>query len=89
MPTASLSARIDQTVKDDLLAVCERSNRSQSYHTERAIAEYVAREKQFDALIQQGIDEADKGLFVEHDRVMEWLDSWGADHELPMPAPSK
>ncbi len=88
MPTAPLNARIDQSIKDDLLAVCERTQRSQSYHTEKALAEYVAREKEFRALIQEGLDAADRGECVEHDRVMEWLESWGTDDELPLPKPT-
>jgi predicted transcriptional regulator len=89
MPTVPLNARIDKSVKDDLLEVCKITSRSQSYHTQQALAEYVAREKDFIVRVQAGKEAIDRGEFVEHSRVMKWLDSWGADNKLPMPHPTQ
>jgi predicted transcriptional regulator len=36
--------------------------------------------------IKHRLDEAKAGApGVPHERVVEWLDSWGTDHELPRP----
>ena len=37
------------------------------------------------AHIRAGLADFDAGRSVSHERVMEWLDSWGTDHELPVP----
>lgn len=35
--------------------------------------------------LRRGLAEANRGEFIEHERVLNWLDSLGTDHELPMP----
>jgi antitoxin component of MazEF toxin-antitoxin module len=35
--------------------------------------------------IEAGIAENEAGKSIDGDRVIEWLQSWGTDHELPMP----
>lgn len=35
--------------------------------------------------LRRGLAEAKRGEFIEHERVLNWLDSLGSDHELPMP----
>jgi len=35
--------------------------------------------------IRAGMAELEAGMGVPHERVMEWLDSWGTDNELPAP----
>jgi antitoxin component of MazEF toxin-antitoxin module len=37
------------------------------------------------AEIQAGLDEAESGETVPHERVVEWLRSWGTPNELPPP----
>ncbi len=40
--------------------------------------------------IREGLDEAVSGTpGVPHEEVMEWLASWGTDHELPRPTPRR
>jgi len=46
MSTVSLSARIEKSVKDDLLDVCRRTHRPQSYYVEKALAGFIAQEKE-------------------------------------------
>jgi len=87
MSTVPLSTHIEKTVNDALLDVCKRTHRPQSYHAERAIAEYVAREKGLDTMVREGKDAIKRGDYVEHERVVEWLDSWGTDHVFSMPEP--
>jgi len=35
--------------------------------------------------IQQGLDELAAGKGIAHEQVIEWLDSWGTENELPAP----
>lgn len=35
--------------------------------------------------IQAGLAEAEAGNTVSHEKVADWLRSWGTDHELPPP----
>lgn len=37
------------------------------------------------AEIQAGLAEAEAGQMVPHEKVVEWLRSWGTEHELPQP----
>ena len=37
------------------------------------------------AQVQAGLADMHAGRSVSHARVVAWLDSWGKDHELPMP----
>jgi antitoxin component of MazEF toxin-antitoxin module len=37
------------------------------------------------AEIQAGLAEAEAGQTVPHEKVVEWLRSWGTEHELPPP----
>ncbi len=37
------------------------------------------------AYIRAGLADFDAGRSVSHERVVAWLDSWGAENELPMP----
>jgi predicted transcriptional regulator len=35
--------------------------------------------------IRKGLAELEAGQGVSNERVMEWLDSWGSENELPAP----
>ncbi len=35
--------------------------------------------------IETGMAQIDAGKYVEGERVREWLESWGTEHELPRP----
>lgn len=84
MPTAPVSVRIDESIKSDLLEICEKTGRSQSQHIEHAIADHVKREKEFISMVQQG---QNSNQFAEHDEVDNWLASWATDNELDPPRP--
>ena len=35
------------------------------------------------------LEAMDNGAYVENDQVMQWLDSWSSEDELPCPTPTK
>jgi hypothetical protein len=39
------------------------------------------------AAIDEALAEADKGVFVSGEAVIEWLESWGTDNVRPSPEP--
>jgi predicted transcriptional regulator len=46
---------------------------------------YVAPDSWEHQHILKGLAEVDAGEGVSHERVVEWLDSWGTENELPAP----
>lgn len=42
-------------------------------------------EAAFRAAVQEGIEQADAGLFVPFEKIKAWLLSWGKEDELPPP----
>mgnify|MGYP003553343277 CR=1 FL=1 len=44
-------------------------------------------EQAYLAAIDEALAEADKGVFISGEAVIEWLESWGTDYVKPMPAP--
>jgi predicted transcriptional regulator len=85
MATTQFSMRLSDDLKQSLEAISKISHRSQSQIATKAIAEYVAKNEWRLKAIQEAKKEADKGVFVSQDTIIDWLDSWGSDNELPAP----
>lgn len=83
--TETLSVRIDAATKKRLDALSKRSKRSKSFLAAEAITAYVESEEwQFDE-IQAAISELDAGKSVSHEKVSNWLKSWGKKGENKAP----
>ena len=67
--TESLTVRIKSPIKQDLNNLAKMTDRSMSYHTEKALEEYVYREKQrAESLVQEirsGIVSLDAGKGIK------------------------
>jgi RHH-type rel operon transcriptional repressor/antitoxin RelB len=85
MTTTQFSMRISDDLKKSLETISKISHRSQSQIATKAIAEYVARNEWKLKAIQEAKKEADKGVFVSQEAVIDWLDSWDSENELPAP----
>ena len=73
------------TSLDELAEATKRSRRELA---EEALEQYLETQRWQIAGIHEAIEEAESGApGVPHDRVAEWLDSWGTDEELPAPKP--
>ena len=44
-------------------------------------------EKAYHAAIDEALAEADKGVFISGEAIIEWLESWGTDYVKPTPEP--
>lgn len=85
MTTTQFSMSISDDLKKSLETISKISHRSQSQIATKAIAEYVARNEWKLKAIQEAKKEADKGVFVSQEAVIDWLDSWGSENELQAP----
>ena len=81
----TLSIRLDPMVKKRLQALANRSKRSKSFLAAQAIAAYVEAEDWQVGEIAQGLNELDGGQTVSHEKVSEWLRSWGKRGEGKAP----
>ena len=73
----TLSVKLDATLKKRLEAIASRSKRSESALAAEAIASYIESEEWQLTEIHKGIQDADRGRVVSHDRVSKWLKTWG------------
>lgn len=81
----TLSIRIDSQTKKRLDALSKRSRRSKSFLAAEAIAAYVESEEWQLGELQAGIAELDSGDGISHEKVSNWLKSWGKRGETKAP----
>jgi RHH-type transcriptional regulator, rel operon repressor / antitoxin RelB len=88
--SATLTVRIEPSLKDRLDQIAKSTNRSKSFLAEEAIRHFVdANAWQIEA-IEEAVKRADQGgPFVSHTDVASWIDSWGTKNEKPRPKATK
>jgi predicted transcriptional regulator len=82
---ASITVQLDSAVQARLVELAEARQQPISDMAAEVIAMYVEFESWERQHILQGLAELDAGEGVSHERVAEWLDSWGTENELPAP----
>jgi RHH-type rel operon transcriptional repressor/antitoxin RelB len=87
MASTQFSMRLPEELKNSLQEISKISHRSQSQIATRAIAEYVEKNQWKIKAINEAKKEADKGIFISHEKIDNWLDSWGSKNELSAPTP--
>lgn len=85
MASTPFSIRIDDTVRDQLEKICDITERSKAYVTSKAIEEYIERNSWKVEALKRAKAEAEKGEFISHQAMGEWINSLGTDDELPAP----
>jgi RHH-type rel operon transcriptional repressor/antitoxin RelB len=83
--TETLSIRLDAGTKKRLDALSKRSRRSKSFLAAEAITAYVESEEWQIGEIQAAMAELDEDKSVSHDKVSDWLNSWGKRSEKKAP----
>ena len=83
--TTTLTIRVDPVMKDRLERVAKSQRRSKAYVAVAAIEDYLAIQEAQIRGIEEAIASADRGELIAHDRVREWVESWGTDKPLPKP----
>ena len=86
-PAITLSVRVPVEIRDQLEHLSDATGRTKSFLASEAIESYLATQAwQVDA-IQKAVEKADSkdARFIEHDKVIDWLMSWGTDNEKDRP----
>ena len=87
MSTVQFSIRMDPKIKARLDKQARLEDRSAAYIAQRAIDAYVSKQEHLLELVRLAEVEADKGVFISEEKMDAWVNSWGADDELPPPQP--
>ncbi len=85
MPQASILVRLDSAVQARLAALADDRKQPVSDVAAEVISMYFAPDSWEHEHIRAGMAELEAGQSVSNERVMEWLDSWGTENELPAP----
>jgi RHH-type rel operon transcriptional repressor/antitoxin RelB len=89
-PTTELTLRVRPDLLASLDELAGATQRSRGELAEEALAQYLDNQRWQIEGIRAAIEEADRGEpGIPHERVAEWLDSWGTIHELPPPEPGR
>jgi predicted transcriptional regulator len=82
---APRSVRLDPAIGDRLTAIAAALDKPESWVIEQAVKDFVAVQEWQLAALQEGIQQADAGRLIPHERVVAWVESWGQPNERPMP----
>ena len=85
-----VTVRLKPEVREKLDALARDTNRSTSHLASEAIETYVNLNAWQVAHIKAALTEDQAGgPTVSHEDVVQWMQSWGTDRELPRPQPKK
>jgi predicted transcriptional regulator len=85
MEQTSILVHLDEAVQARLSALADARKQPVSDVAADVIATYLAPDSWEHQRIRAGLAELEDGKAVSNERVMEWLDSWGTENELPAP----
>ena len=71
--TKVLTAHIPLPLADQIESHANRLERSKGWIIKEALADWVDREEARDRLTQEALLDIDRGLFVSHEEVEDWL----------------
>lgn len=83
-----VTVKLDPETKNKLHFLSKVKSRSTHWLMKKAIDDYVEKEETKEKLRQETLsrwEEAEGGKVMSHDKVIEWLDSWGNDNEKDRP----
>lgn len=89
MPSATFTVRVDAAVKKRLEKLAKSTGRSRSFIAAEAIGSYLDVNEWQVAGIKRAIEAMDQGDGIPHERVKEWIGSWGSKKERPVPKRSR
>ena len=89
MSSATFTVRVDSNVKKRLEKLAKSTGRSRSFIAAEAIGSYLDVNEWQVAGIKRAIVAMDQGDGIPHERVKEWIASWGSKNELPVPKRSR
>jgi predicted transcriptional regulator len=85
MRSTTFTVRVDAAAKKRLERLAKSTGRSRSFLAAEAIHEYLDVNEWQVAGIKRAIASLDRGEGVPHERVKDWVTSWGSSRERPIP----
>ena len=79
--TQAISFRLEGEKLQRLEELAAATDRPRSWHIEQALDAYLEVQAWQLQRIESGIASLEQGRSVPHDRVKDWLESWGSDDE--------
>jgi predicted transcriptional regulator len=87
METRVVTAHIPIDLAEKVDALAERLERPRGWIVKKALLAWVEEEELRDRLTREAMDEADRGLLIDDDRVKAWAASLSTTNPLPLPKP--
>ena len=84
--TATFTIRVPVDLKKRIDQLAKASDRSRSWLAADALRHYVDDQQWQLAEIEAGLQDAEAGRVVPHEKVERWLESWGSKRKLRPPA---
>ncbi len=85
-----LGVRLEPELEHRLNVLAKKSNRSKSYLAKEALRRYIdqleAQETRRQETLERWEAFEQTGEAIEHDTMVDWLESWEGDQEKPCPA---
>lgn len=83
----TISVRVSPSERAQLEQLSKATGRTKSYLAAQAINDYLALQAWQIEAIQEGVEAAEQpnAVFVTHDEVSTWLQSWGTENEQDAP----
>ena len=85
MSTSTFSVRVERSIKKRLEKLAKSTGRSRAFLAAQAIDEYLEVNEWQVAGINKAIQSLNSGKGVPHEKVVQWVKSWGTKKERPMP----
>ena len=83
--TVTLAFRVPPKKAAALEKLSQSTERPKAWLLEQALDEYLLEQAWQIEAIEKGIAHAEAGRMIPHERVREWLLSWGTEDELDPP----
>jgi RHH-type rel operon transcriptional repressor/antitoxin RelB len=88
MRSTTFTVRVDAAAKKRLEKLAKSTGRSRSFLAAEAIHEYLDVNEWQVAGIRRATASHDRGEGISHERVKDWVTSWGSSRGRPIPKPS-
>jgi predicted transcriptional regulator len=84
--SSSLTFRAGNDLLTELERLASATDRSRSWHLERALEQYLISQSWQVKKIERGLEDFATGRTIDREKVATWLQSWGSDREGEPPA---
>lgn len=85
MRSTTLTVRLEMSAKRRLEKLAKNTGRSRSFLAAEAIREYLDVNEWQVTGIKRAVASVDRGESIPHEAVKNWVESWGAADEKPIP----